>query len=197
MILSRVSPVLKSLDAGRFTGLAWSFAAVPDSEGDVLLPSALSDAAKAAPWPVLVEHRGDPVGEIEAADVNAEGLTVTGRIDPASDAYQRMKSGDLSGLSIAFTGDAETSGPVRIFTRATLAEVSICRAPINTGSRVTAVKAWSELQSETELARVLKSTGMPGRLATKCAAACWPVIQKHGEADPEMLAALRRFAKSN
>lgn len=196
MIHSRVTTALKSLGAGRFEGLAWSFAAVPDSVGDVLLPSALEAAAKAAPWPVLVEHAGEPVGEIELAQVSAAGLTVAGRVDPASDAYQRMRSGELAGLSIAFRGESETSGPVRIFTAAQLAEVSLCRAPVNAGARVTTVKSWRELRTEVELQTLLKSTGMPGRLAQKCAAAAWPILQKSDEPGDDVLQALRRLANA-
>lgn len=194
MIVCRVLPTLKSVGAGRFEGLAWSFAATPDSDGDILLPSALATAAASVPIPVKVEHKGADVGVIEHAEVTPEGLTVAGQIDTASEAYTRIKSGDLSGLSIAFRGDYEQSGPVRVFKSASLVEVSVCRAPVNTGSRVTAVKAWSEVTSEAELHRIFKSTGMPGRLAQKCAAAAWPVIQKHDEADARLKAALRQLA---
>lgn len=199
MILSRPTTVLKALADGRFEGLAWSFATTPDAEGDIILPSALEAAAKAMPVPVLVEHRGTPIGEIEAAEVTEEGLTVKGAIDMATDlgreAHALAKAGELSGLSIAFSGEAQKSGPVRVFSSARLTEISVCRAPVNAGSRVTAMKAWTEITSERELERFFKSTGMPNRLAAKLAAAGWPVINNPAPT-AEMLEQLRRLAKA-
>lgn len=194
MIFSRVLPTLKSVAPGRFEGLAWDFTATPDSEGDVLLPSALVAAVKGLPVPVYVEHKGEPVGEVEHAEVTPEGLAIAGRVDTASAAYKAIQSGELTGLSVAFLGTFEKSGPVRVFNSVQLREVSFCRCPVNTGSRVTAVKAWESIASETELQKVLKSTGMPGRLATKLAGLCWPAIQKHDEADARLRAALRQLA---
>lgn len=200
MILSRTIPALKALGEGRFEGLAWSFAATPDTEGDILLPSALEPATKAVPIPVLVEHTGKPVGAIERAELSAEGLQVSGRFDIAAEAgrsaYALVKSGELAGLSIGFAGEAEQSGPVRIFKSAHIDEISVCRAPINSGSRVTAVKSWTGIGSERELERFLKSTGMPNRLASKLASAGWPVMQETPNPDPpaELLESLRRLA---
>jgi HK97 family phage prohead protease len=201
MIVSRTIPVIKALADGRFEGLAWSFATTPDTEGDILLPSALAAAAKSVPIPVLIEHRGRAVGEIQAATVTEEGLSIRGQLDTSSDtgreAYALVKSGELQGLSMGFAGEAEQSGPVRVFRSARIDEISICRAPINSGSRVTAVKAWSEIGSERDLERVLKATGMPNRLASKCAAAAWPVIQHNPNPDTpaDLVEALRRLAK--
>jgi HK97 family phage prohead protease len=200
MILSRTIPVIKALADGRFEGLAWSFATTPDTEGDILLPSALVAAAKSLPIPVLIEHRGSPVGEINAAEVTNEGLSIRGQLDTSTasgrEAYGMVKSGELAGLSIGFAGEAEQSGPVRVFRSARIDEISVCRAPINAGSRVTAVKAWSEVGSERQLEQLFKSNGMPHRLAAKCAAAAWPVIQRDPNPDTpaDLVDALRRLA---
>lgn len=191
---SPVTSVLKADQSGRFEGIAWSFAHTPDSQNDIILPSALASAAKDVPIPLLQEHVGEYVGEIKHAEVSGEGLIVTGQMDPRSDAYKRVKSGEYAGLSIGFLGEAEQSGPLRVFTRAQLLEVSVCRRPVNAGARISAVKAWSELTSEIDLQRFLKSAGMPGRLASKLANAGWPTIERHKDPDPQLLVALRRFA---
>lgn len=201
MILSRTTAVLKALPDGRFEGLAWAFASTPDIEGDIILPSALELAAKAVPIPVLIEHRGQPIGEIQSADVTADGLTVKGALDtgiPAGrEAYALAKSGELSGLSMGFSGEAEKSGPIRVFRSVRLNELSVCRAPINAGSRMTAIKSWPEIQSERELERLLKSIGMPNRLAQKCASASWPVIQNSTQQPTaDLVAALRHLSRS-
>ena len=201
MILSRTIPVIKALADGRFEGLAWSFDATPDTEGDILLPSALAAAAKSVPIPVLVEHRGQAVGEIHAAEVTDQGLAIRGHLDLAKEngreAYALVKSGDLPGLSMGFSGEAEQSGPVRVFRSAMISEISVCRAPINAGSKITAIKSWSGVQSERHLEQLFKSNGMPNRLAAKCAAAAWPVIKSNPtEPEPELIEALRLLAKT-
>jgi HK97 family phage prohead protease len=189
--------VVKADDSGRLSGLAWSFSATPDAVGDVLLPSALEAAAKSLPVPILVEHQGPEVGMVERASVTAEGLVIAGRVDTASPAYAEAKSGRLAGLSIAFTGEAERSGPVRIFKSCTLHEISLCARPVNAGAAVRELKSWQELTTEAELVKLLKSaTGMPGRLAQKIASAAWPYIQhRTDEPDPALIAALRRLAR--
>lgn len=198
-----VSTCLKALDAGRFTGLAWAFKATPDQQGDVILASALEAAAQGLRVPLLQEHKGEPVGMVEAASVTADGLEIAGAFDTASPAgaraYSLAKSGEYSGLSIGFSGLAEQSGPIRVFTRVELAEVSVCRQPINAGSRLTAIKSFEQVETLADLERLLKSSGMPNRLAQKCAALAWPAVARaepeHPETDPQTLAALRRLAR--
>lgn len=108
--------------------------------------------------------------------------------------YQRVKSGEYAGLSIGFLGESEQSGLLRVFIKAQLLEVSVCRRPVNTGARVSAMKAWAELGSEMELQKFLKSAGMPGRLASKLASVGWLTIERQKDPDPQLLLALRRLA---
>lgn len=190
-----VSCVLKASDVGRFTGLAWAFATTPDRDRSVIVPTALSKAAGTAPWPVLVQHAGQPVGLVERASVTDEGLEVEGFIDPSNDAYRRVRAGELGGLSMGFYARSEQSGPIQIITEIDrMVEVSVCAVPANPGAHVATLKSWRALESEIELQHLLKSTGMPGRLAQKCAAAAWPVIQKSADDDAAVEAALRRIA---
>lgn len=187
---------LKATPEGSFEGLAWSFASTPDQQGDVILPSAF--ASISSDLPVLVEHQGPAVGRISETAVDATGLIVKGTFDlgeaTARQAFERVRSGELHGLSIAFTGEGEKSGPVRVFRSAQLAEISVCRAPVNLGSRVTAAKAMPHLGSAAELERFLVDAGMPRRLALKTAAAAWPAVFLKSETDPALVEALRRFA---
>lgn len=192
MHLGHCSPILKSdAETGTFEGLAWSFRDSPDRQGDIILPSALQ-------WPkslpLLHEHKGDPVGEIRLARVVAEGLHVEGRIADRA-VRERVRAGS-SGLSIAFQGQAEKCGPVRVFTEAQLFEISVVAEPANAGSRITSIKSWSALGSEIELQRYLKTTGMPGRLASKIAATAWPIIEGDVESDAAVNSALSILANS-
>jgi len=195
VILSPVSCVLKSTDVGRFTGLAWAFDTTPDRDSAVIAPSALQKVAGTTPWPVLIQHAGKPVGQVDTAVVSDAGLEVSGFIDPSNDAYRRVKSGELGGLSMGFYAKSERSGPIEIITEIDrMAEVSVCAVPVNAGAHVATLKSWRQLESEIELQQLLKSTGMPGRLAQKCAAAAWPAIQKSHDDDAALSAALRRLA---
>jgi len=184
-----IAPILKAASTGEFSGIAWSFETVPDQAGDVILPLALTTVAP--PFPVYTEHDGVKVGEVTQTEVTDEGLHVQGRITD-SEAREYARSGG-HGLSIGFVGSGQKSGPVRVFTDVTIREVSLCKRPVNAGSRVTTLKSWRTLESEIELSTWLKASGMPGRLAQKIAAAAWPTINK-GDDDSALVAALRRFA---
>mgnify|MGYP001231165707 CR=1 FL=1 len=181
-----IVPILKATTSGEFSGIAWSFQTVPDTQGDVILPLALTNVA--TPFPVYTDHDGVSVGEVRKAEVTDEGLRVEGRIVDL--AARQYAAGDGHGLSIGFIGSGQKSGPVRIFTDVEIVEVSLCKRPVNAGSRVTTLKSWRTLGTETELSIWLKAGGMPGRLAQKVAAAAWPTICKAETHDDEELAAL-------
>lgn len=203
MTISSTFRTLKSLGNGQFEGLAWAYSSTPDQSGDVITPKALQSAVGSSHQytsksinqiPVLVEHSGDPVGLITSAKVEADGLRVAGQVLPDSDAFKRMRSGELTGLSIGFGGYAQEAGPLRIWDQIRLEEISICRAPVNKDSLITAVKSWTQLSSAAELEHRLKSFGMPHKLARKTALSAWPHIETQDEPDTELLSALRRFA---
>jgi HK97 family phage prohead protease len=192
-----------SPDSGTFSGLAWSFDSTPDSEGDVLLPSALRRAVaahtKAGTAPVVrVEHRPETeVGRLTAMDVTARGLEVCGQIDmtltAGRTAHAAVATGQLAALSVGFDGQAETSGRTRVFTDVALVEVSLCKRPINVGSRIEAIKSWRDVQSVRDLEKLLHGTGMPNRLALRVAKAAWPEINTDQDKRPAILAALNRI----
>lgn len=193
----------KHSPSGEFSGLAWSFDTTPDKDGDVLLPSGLRRAvaahAKAGTMPVVrIEHRPDiDVGVLTTMDVTSEGLAVCGRIDVSMaagrSAFAAVKAGDLAALSIGFDGEAESSGKTRVFTDVSLVEVSLCRSPINEGSRIHAIKSWRDVQSVRDLEKLLHSSGMPHRLCSRVARAGWTAIEQDQKTQPAVLAALERI----
>lgn len=198
MIVSPPLCIEKSLGEGRFTGLAWSFLDTPDREGDVILPSAFEVTLKSQrPVEIRVDHRKDEVaGEIDRMEISDRGLEVEGQIDLQAEtgrkAYDRLRSRDLGALSIGFTGKAERSGRTRVFTEIDLEEISLCREPMNAGSRISAVKSWGEVDTVRDLERLFHDiAGMPNRLARKSAALVWPALHTDNPdaPDPERIAA--------
>ena len=207
MIVSPPIRIEKALGAGRFSGLAWSFLDTPDREGDVILPSALEAAAKSGRMPeIRVEHREHEVaGLIDMMTVTERGLEVEGQIDLGAEvgrkSYDKVRSGDLGALSLGFLGVAEKSGRTRVFTEVNIGEISLCKEPVNAGSRVSAVKSWSAVSSERDLERLLHDVGMPNRLARKSAALVWPSISSvspddEAAAAADMAARIRSITKS-
>lgn len=190
--------------SGQFAGLAWAFDSTPDSVGDVLLPSALRRAiaahTKASTMPVVrVEHRPElEVGRLTTMDVTARGLEVSGQIETTTaagrTAHSAVKAGQLAALSVGFDGEAEMSGRTRVFTDVALVEVSLTKRPINVGSRIEAVKSWTDVQSVRDLEKLLHATGMPNRLAARVAKSAWPTINTEDQIQPAIFAALNRIA---
>ena len=200
MIVSPPVLIEKSLGHGRFSGLAWSFMDTPDREGDVILPSALEAAAKSGTRPcILIEHRkGEVAGEINYMGVTDRGLEVEGQIDLGIEvgrkAYGQVQARELGSLSMGFEGRAERSGNTRVFTQISLGEISLCRNPVNAGSRIAAVKSWGEVDSELSLERLLHDVaGMPNRLARKSASLVWPALNTEQSNNDQAEAIARRI----
>ena len=187
MIESSPIRIEKSLGDGRFAGLAWSFLDTPDREGDVILPSALERAVETGLLPeIRVEHRkGEVAGAIDLMTLTSRGLEVEGQIHVSQavgrKAYEQMRARELGALSIGFEGAAEKSGRTRVFTEVAIHEISLCREPMNAGSRIHSVKTWAQVSTETDFEKLLRDVGMPNRLARKSAALVWPSL--HDEND--------------
>ncbi|VVT00318.1 Peptidase U35 [Sphingomonas sp. EC-HK361] len=115
----------------RFAGYAALFDRV-DRAGDAFARGAF---AGAGPVPLLWQHRGNPVGVIEAIEEDARGLRVAGRVDdPALAAL--MRAGALGGLSVGYRAVAARQGVWRTIARAVLAEVSVVAQPMQPGARL-------------------------------------------------------------
>lgn len=116
----------------RFAGYAARWDRV-DRAGDVFRPGAFADG----PVPLLWQHRGAPVGRVEAV-ADAAGLRVSGEIrDPAVADLVRREA--LRGLSVGYRARTARQGAWREITAADLVEVSLVAQPMQPGARVTAV----------------------------------------------------------
>ena len=123
------------MGAVRFAGYAAIFD-VPDRGGDVLRRGAFAGAGRV---PLLWQHRGAPVGVIEALAEDSRGLRVIGRVD-AGAAADAVRGGALNGLSFGFRVGAARQGRWREITAVRLLEVSLVAQPMQHWARVHAVE---------------------------------------------------------
>jgi HK97 family phage prohead protease len=118
----------------RIQGYAAVFGRV-DRAGDVFRPGVFADAL---PVPLLVQHRGTPVGEILAIGEDARGLWIEALVsDPG--VVPLVRSAALRGLSVGYRALAVQQGAWREILRARLIEVSLVVVPMQAAARVEAV----------------------------------------------------------
>lgn len=139
----------------RFAGYAAVFDA-PDRGGDVIRPGAFG--ARVRRVPLLWQHRGDPVGVIEAIGEDARGLRVTGRVD-APELAALVAKGAVSGLSFGYRVREARHGTWRELRGVELCEVSLVARPMQRLARVHAV---AEIDPP-KCARALMPTGQSRR----------------------------------
>ncbi len=133
----------------RFAGYAAVFDA-PDRGGDVIRRGAFG--ARVRRVPLLWQHRGQPIGEIEAIGEDARGLRVTGRVD-APELAVLVAKGAVSGLSFGYRTVRARPGRWREIERLELCEVSLVARPMQGLARVHAVAGVeTALQNRTAMA---------------------------------------------
>ncbi|WP_298668024.1 HK97 family phage prohead protease [uncultured Sphingomonas sp.] len=85
--------------------------------------------------PLLMQHRGAPVGTIEAIREDARGLWIEAIVDDA-DAARLVRGGALPGLSVGYRATATRQGAWREIFAADLVEVSLVARPAQPLARV-------------------------------------------------------------
>lgn len=155
-------------DTGTFEGYGSVFN-ITDRGGDIVAAGAFAEtlaAAKAAGRlpAMLWQHRqAEPIGVYTEMEEDAIGLKVKGKLAlktaRGAEAYELMKMGAISGLSIGYrvrddSWDRVTG--VRTIKKADLHELSLVTIPMNDASRVSAVKTIEELDSLSEIERHLR-----------------------------------------
>lgn len=158
-------------DTGSFEGYGSVFN-ITDRGGDIVAPGAFADTlatAKAAGRlpAMLWQHRqAEPIGVYTDMEEDSVGLRVKGKLAlktaRGAEAYELMKMGALSGLSIGFrvrddSWDRVTG--VRTIKKADLFELSLVTIPMNDASRVSAVKAIEDMDTLSEIERHLRDAG--------------------------------------
>ncbi len=120
----------------RFAGYAAVFDC-PDRGGDVIRAGAFGDVGAV---PLLWQHRGAPVGRIEAIGEDTRGLRVVAAVtDP--DLAALVASGGVDGLSFGYRAVEARQGARRELRRVELVEVSLVAQPMQRLARVHAVES--------------------------------------------------------
>lgn len=120
----------------RFAGYAAVFDAV-DRGGDVVRRGAFG---RVPAVPLLWQHRGRPVGVIEAIGEDARGLRVVGRVEDARLAAL-VAAGAVRGLSFGYRVMGATLGGRRVLTDVELIEVSLVVQPMQRLATIHAVES--------------------------------------------------------
>lgn len=188
---------------GAFSGYGSIFGNV-DIKNDVVMPGAFTDVLKTAErLPVYVNHgwlKGAlPVGYWSSLKEDDRGLfgdaSLVMQMPSAIDAYWGMKSGLVTGLSIAFLPDAKSterrSDGVRVIhSIKSLKEISIVTEPANESTRVTDIKTADEVeQIETirDFERFLRDAGGLTKGATEALVARAKIVFGRGEPDQNQI----------
>lgn len=122
----------------RFAGYAAVFDHV-DRAGDVIRPGAFGPDASGAvrPVPLLLQHRGAPVGTIDAIGEDARGLRVAGVV--GGEVARMVRSGALRGLSVGYRPRVVRQGAARALVAVDLVEVSLVAQPMQALARIDAI----------------------------------------------------------
>lgn len=164
---------VKAIDGageGTFEGYASVFG-TRDFGGDVVERGAFAESLKERRPAMLWQHDHErPIGTWQVVEEDSHGLHVKGKLVVTStwgrDAYELMKAGALSGLSIGFSrkkGGAvwDDVAKVRRLTALNLHEISPVTFPMLDVARVSAVKADdSGMPTVRELEDALREVGL-------------------------------------
>ncbi|NMF98394.1 HK97 family phage prohead protease [Aromatoleum toluolicum] len=160
-------------DTGTFEGYGSVFS-IEDRGGDIVAPGAFTETLAASKssgrLPALLwQHRQtEPIGVYTSMDEDSVGLRVKGQLAlktaRGAEAYELMKMGALSGLSIGYrvrddSWDRVTG--VRTIKKADLIELSLVTFPMNDASRVSSVKGQIETLEDLKSAeQYLRDAGL-------------------------------------
>ena len=186
---------------GAFSGYGSIFGNV-DSKNDIIMPGAYAEVLKdGGEVPVYVNHgwlnNALPVGKWRGLKEDARGLfgdaSLVMQMPSAVDAYWGMKSGLVTGLSVAILPDSKATerraDGVRVIHRIkALKEISIVTDPANAEARVTDIKTADEVeQIETirDFERFLRDAGGLTKGATEALVARAKIIFSRGEPGAE------------
>ena len=160
----------KAADTGTFTGYGSIFN-ITDKGGDFVAPGAFAEtlaqqkAAGRLPAMLWQHRQAEPIGVYTSMEEDSVGLKVTGQLAlktaRGAEAYELMKMGAISGLSIGYrvrddSWDRVTS--IRTIKKADLVELSVVTLPMNDSARIATVKAIEDLETLSDIERHLRES---------------------------------------
>jgi len=196
-------------DTGTFEGYGSIFN-ITDKGGDIVVPGAFAEtlaAQKAAGRlpAMLWQHRqAEPIGVYTSMEEDAVGLKVKGQLAlktaRGAEAYELMKMGALSGMSIGYRSRDDSYDRVtgvRSLKKLDLVELSLVTFPMNDASRVSAVKTIEELDSLSDIERHLRDVcGLSKSESTALVSRVKSVISRSDSGEGDGLASLVNVLKA-
>lgn len=153
-------------DDGLFSGYGSVFNVV-DSYKEVVVPGAFVESLQGRMPSLLWQHRsGEPIGVYTAVREDNVGLYVEGKLAlktaRGAEAYELLKMGAISGLSIGFITREDSYDKVsgiRTLKKLDLWEVSLVTFPANDAARVSGVKQIENIKTLADAERYLRDAG--------------------------------------
>lgn len=152
-------------EQGVFDGYGSVFG-IKDYGDDIVLPGAFADSLKERMPAMLWQHKqSEPIGVYTSVSEDEHGLALTGMLAlktvRGSEAYELMKIGAITGLSIGYTAEDWTIDQdyVRTIKKAKLWEVSPVTFPMNDSARINGVKSLESIMSLSDAEERLRDAG--------------------------------------
>lgn len=161
-----------SKDDGSFEGYGSVFN-ITDQGGDIVVPGAFLDtlttqkAAGRMPAMLWQHRQAEPIGVYTSMEEDSVGLKVSGQLAlktaRGAEAYELMKMGALSGMSIGYRSRDDSYDRVtgvRTLKKLDLFELSLVTFPMNDASRVASVKSIETMQTIRDAEDFLRESGL-------------------------------------
>lgn len=185
---------------GLFSGYGSVFGVI-DSYKEVVAPGAFADTLQQRTPAMLWQHRsGEPIGVYSAIREDQTGLYLEGKLalktTRGAEAYELLKMGAISGLSIGFITRDDSYDRVtgiRTLKKVDLWEVSLVTFPANDAARVSGVKSIETIASLADAESYLRDAG--GLSRREATAFVSRIKSLHGRGDPDELGALLALVK--
>lgn len=184
---------------GLFSGYGSVFGVI-DSYKEVVSPGAFSESLSQRTPALLWQHRsGEPIGVYSAIREDQTGLYVEGKLAlktaRGAEAYELLKMGAISGLSIGFVTRDDSYDRVtgiRTLKKVDLWEVSLVTFPANDAARVSGVKSIETIASLADAEAFLRDAG--GLSRREATALVSRIKSLRGRGDPDELGELLALA---
>ena len=184
---------------GLFSGYGSVFGVI-DSYKEVVAPGAFAESLSQRTPALLWQHRsGEPIGVYSALREDQTGLYVEGKLAlktaRGAEAYELLKMGAISGLSIGFVTRDDSYDRVtgiRTLKKVDLWEVSLVTFPANESARVSGVKSIETIESLADAEAFLRDAG--GFSRREATAFVSRIKSLRGRGDPDELGELLALA---
>ena len=184
---------------GLFSGYGSVFGVI-DSYKEVVAPGAFAESLSQRTPALLWQHRsGEPIDVYSALREDQTGLYVEGKLAlktaRGAEAYELLKMGAISGLSIGFVTRDDSYDRVtgiRTLKKVDLWEVSLVTFPANESARVSGVKSIDTIESLADAEAFLREAG--GLSRREATALVSRIKSLRGRGDPDELGELLALA---